>query len=56
MMCFRDQQFCGNDRHAPDCPRPWTSELSAAAERWWGGPAAPVAFGLMCDPDKETKA
>lgn len=53
MMCFRDVQFCSNEEHASDCPRPWTPELSAQAMEWWGGPGAPVAFGPMCEPTQD---
>lgn len=49
MMCFRDMTFCSSKEHKPDCSRQWTPELSAAAERWWGKPGAPVAFAPFCD-------
>jgi hypothetical protein len=48
MICFRDTTFCSHETHDANCDRRWTPELSAAAERWWGGLGAPVAFGPMC--------
>jgi hypothetical protein len=54
MLCFRDKTFCSSKNHRPDCDRQWTLELEAAAEKWWGGPGAPVAFAPLCDaPNNE---
>lgn len=46
MLCYRDMTFCeATERCATlDCARRWTPDQSAHAERWWGGPGAPVAF------------
>lgn len=52
MMCFRDKVFCNAKEHRPECDRRWTPELQEAADRWWGGPGAPVAFADMCSRDK----
>jgi hypothetical protein len=49
VICFRDRTYCSRTEHAPDCERQWTPELQAEAERWWGGPDAPVCFGPCCD-------
>jgi hypothetical protein len=55
VICFRDREFCGQPTHSPDCPRPWTPELQAEAERWWQGfggdstKGPPVAFGKYCE-------
>ena len=46
MICFRDQSYCaaGDRCQTTPCGRRFTAEDQAAAERWWGGPDAPVAF------------
>ncbi|MHC5011187.1 MAG: hypothetical protein ACYTG6_09585 [Planctomycetota bacterium] len=48
MISFRDMTFCTN----PDCKcspgRRLTDEVKAAAERWWGGPGAPIACADLC--------
>ena len=44
-MNYRDMTFCTGDGCAKfdDCPRALTEKEQAAAERWWGGPGAPIA-------------
>jgi hypothetical protein len=51
MICFRDQSFCKeSDQCATSsCDRKWTTEQQAAAQRWWGGPNAPVSFMPLKD-------
>jgi hypothetical protein len=52
MMNFRDMTFCAADCLTLDCPRQFDERQKAAAQRWWGGPGAPVAFANMsngCD-------
>jgi hypothetical protein len=47
MMCYKDMTFCRfykDCAKADDCPRAYTDEVQAAAELWWGGEDAPVAF------------
>lgn len=53
MICFRDRTYCSCEVHTDDCDRRWTPELSAQAERWWGGPGAPVAFAPLCCRDDD---
>lgn len=48
MICFRDREFCNALVHKDDCTRRWTPELQVEADKWWGGPGAPVAFGRGC--------
>ena len=46
MICYRDMTFCAHWRDcdaAPNCPRPLTDAVKAAAERWWGNSGAPIA-------------
>lgn len=46
MICYRDTTFCDHWRDcdaAPNCPRPLTNAVKAAAERWWGNSGAPIA-------------
>ena len=48
MMCFRDMQFCAESSECEPvkyCLRQLTSEVVLAAQRWWGGPDAPIAQG-----------
>lgn len=51
-MCYRDTEFCpGNGcSKFKTCPRALTEEVIAGAERWWGGPDAPIS--VMEDPEK----
>lgn len=44
MTSYRDMTFCSAKCATPDCPRQFTDEEQAKAERWWGKPGAPVAF------------
>lgn len=63
MIGFQDRTFCSGDGCAKfnSCPRALTDEVRAAAERWWGGPGAPISEfaeprGLSCwtnhEPEK----
>lgn len=44
MIGFRDMTFCPFHEtcHNP-CYRALTDEVKKSAERWWGGPDAPIA-------------
>lgn len=45
MMCFKDMTFCPFWRdcaNAEGCDRKLTPQVYEAAERWWGGPEAPI--------------
>jgi len=44
MIGFRDKTFCAAACENADCHRNVTPEVEAAAERWWGGPGAPMAM------------
>lgn len=44
MICFRDMTFCSSDCTNTACHRHFGADDRAAAEKWWGGPDAPVAF------------
>lgn len=45
MMTYRDMTFCTARECSKfsDCPRALTDKVEAQAEKWWGGPGAPVA-------------
>jgi len=49
MMSFRDMTFCGAECATLTCPRQFDEQQQAAAQRWWGGPGAPVAWADMSD-------
>ena len=44
MLCFKDMTFCSSDCTNEECGRHYGAEDRVAAEKWWGGPGAPVAF------------
>jgi hypothetical protein len=44
MITFRDMTYCAAFCRTTDCRRNYTDAVKAAAERWWNGPGAPVAF------------
>lgn len=46
MICFRDMSFCSASDHCltTDCPRHFGEDDKKAAEKWWGGPDAPIAI------------
>lgn len=46
MISFKDKSFTKHPQC--NCARKWTPELAAQAEKWWGGPGAPVAFVAGC--------
>lgn len=45
MMCYRDREFCAAEDCAKfaSCPSALTDAVRDAAEKWWGGPDAPIA-------------
>jgi hypothetical protein len=49
MICFRDRQFCASDCVNSDCYRNFSDEQKAAAEKWWGGPDAPIDLADLSD-------
>ena len=47
MMCYRDMSFCSDAPTCPKregCPRHFSPEESAKANKWWGEEGAPVSF------------
>ena len=45
MLCFRDMTFCPFWRDCADgsaCDRALTPKVFDQADRWWGGPEAPI--------------
>ncbi len=45
MIGYRDMTFCpfyADCKNAPDCHRPLTPEVQAAADKWWKGGNAPI--------------
>lgn len=53
MGSFRDQTFCGSDCIRSGCFRYFGEAEKAAAERWWKGPGAPVAYANFAQTCKE---
>lgn len=49
MMSYRDTTFCAAFCATTECRRNYSDVVKAAAERWWGGPGAPVAFADFSD-------
>ena len=52
MICYRDTQFCSDAEQCAnhkDCSRWFSPEEKERADKWWGGPGAPVAFGPFRD-------
>lgn len=47
MMCYRDRTYCTywkDCKLGSECKRALTSEVQESAEKWWGGPDAPICF------------
>ena len=44
MICYKDMTFCSSDCTNTECHRFFSEEQRENAEKWWGGPDAPVAF------------
>jgi hypothetical protein len=59
MMCYKDMTFCRfyeDCTKAKECHRPYTPEVKAAAEKWWGSEDAPVCFFMnkpACHSDND---
>lgn len=51
MICFRDRAYCEAARKMEcvntKCYRFFGPDTQAAAEKWWGGPEAPIAFLII---------
>lgn len=52
MICFKDRTFC----KTPGCTKEhaYTEKVIKDAERWWGGPGAPIAVAFLCGPGPDT--
>jgi hypothetical protein len=48
MISFLDRAFCGSQVAKHTCGRELTPELKKQAQKWWGGPDYPVAYGKFC--------
>jgi hypothetical protein len=61
MIHYRDKTFCPFYETCDkqnDCSRPLTPQVKAAAVKWWGGDAAPVAVFTdkpQCHTDNQEK-
>ena len=55
MIHFRDMTFCNNPNCTCGPGRKFTDEVQAAADKWWGGPGAPICMGNICG-DKEEES
>lgn len=44
MLCYKDMSFCLSGCTNTTCHRHFGPTEEKAAEVWWGGPDAPVAF------------
>lgn len=60
MIHYRDKTFCGAPCQNTTCHRLLTEEIREKAEKWWGGPDAPMSisdFSSTCSTfqPKETK-
>lgn len=58
MIGYKDMTFCDHWKDctkASACHRPLTSEVAAAARKWWGGDDAPIAVWVK-KPDCHEKA
>lgn len=45
MICFRDMTFCPfwiDCKDGKTCDRALTGKIYEAADKWWGGPEAPI--------------
>lgn len=47
MICYRDMTFCSAKCGQTECNRHFGEPERKAAEAWWGGPDAPIAFSDM---------
>jgi hypothetical protein len=56
VICFRDRSYCAGLCAGCDqaCDRLLTDNVRAAAERWWGGPDAPIAVRPARTEDEGT--
>lgn len=61
MICYKDKTFCPFYETCDkqnDCSRPLTPQVKAAAVKWWGSDAAPVAVFSekpQCHSDNQEK-
>jgi hypothetical protein len=61
MICYRDRTWCPfyeTCNTGATCNRSLTPEVKEAAQRWWGGKAAPIAVFINppgCHEEKPTE-
>ena len=56
MLCFRDMIFCSDsfsECAKSNCDRYWDTAQQKAADKWWGGEGAPIAFSSFKDNCKD---
>lgn len=49
MISYQDKAFCASKVEKHTCGREFTKEDEVAAEKWWGSPDYPVAWGNFCE-------
>lgn len=49
MLCYKDMTFCTAACRNTGCNRLLTQQVQQAADRWWGGPDAPIAQADFSD-------
>lgn len=49
MICFRDMTFCASDCINNACRRHFGDDDRKAADAWWGGDGAPIAWSDFSD-------
>lgn len=54
MICYEDKTFCASPNCT--CGRKLTDEIIKAAEKWWGGPNAPISVSYFCGGAPENEA
>lgn len=55
MICFLDRTFCNSPTCENRCGRQLTDDIKKRAEKWWGGPGAPIAVGNFCKTEDNSK-
>lgn len=55
MICYKDTTFCASPECQNKCGRKPPADLKAQAEKWWGGPGAPIAYSYYCGGEPEKK-
>lgn len=53
MICYKDMTFCVSPNCTNKCGRKLTEEIKKEAEKWWGGPDAPICVSYFCGESDE---